>query len=672
MKHLDFLRTFVLMLCIAAFGFAGCTKDTTDPDPKPEPKPTVEVPTITVGEAVFNQTNDKASVTVTPSENAEAWYWRLSADGAAAEYTKEEGGAKTLEFDLVADVAYVLTAYAENSAGKSDEATCEWKWTAPEEVDAFEIVIKDVTASAVTFDVNAADDEMRYVFMCVDKAYADQFPDDESLYQDDILYFEEYLDYGYATIAEVIEAFTTFGDYADLVQDGLDPETEYLLYVYGLELDGTRTTDIYREYVTTKAIEKQDVSFDIAATVDGSTIDVTITPSNNDIYYYFDCIAQESVDFDFGGDITATAQYFIDYNVDMGTYYGMTVEEVIAEIASQGVDQYLFECSPNTEYIIFAMAVSTDGNIISEVAHKNVATGEVEPSDNVITMTVDAKTSTTVTVSTTTTNEDPYYLGIEPAALYAGMTDEQIMEEIIAYYGEYIYYSTEYGNVEALELTDLNPGTEYLLMAFGIEGGTPTTALVKQSVTTDAGNDPALCTFDIEVGEITSTTVAATVTPSVDDVRYFWNIVEAGQTDDEIMAAINADINKWVESGDVANAYEYWQMISYTGVDSWTYGYLEPNTEYEIYAMPIDMNTCDKAAPLTRVAVTTLDGAATMSVGKSAEPRKMEVRRTAASVTHRAELKAPKSVAPMRPVEKSDNRSSRARVAVRHSVFGGM
>ncbi len=541
----------------------------------------------------------------------------------------------------------------------------------------FTINIKDVTSTTVKFDVQAEDDNMRYLLMSIDKEYADNFEDDEALYQDDISYFSQYVGYGFETLEEVIEAFTTTGDYFDLEQGDLEPGTEYMIYVYGLELDGTRTTEIYREYFTTKDIEKTDMTFDIDAVVDGASIDVTITPSDVNTYYYFDCISRESLILDFEGDINNAAKYYIDYNIQLGSYYyGMTAEEVVIEIGSLGTDQYLFECDPNTEYIIFAVALSTDGIIISDVATEECTTGDVALSDNQITLNVDDKTNTTITVSTTTTNNDPYFLGIEPAIYYEGMTDDEIIEAVISYYGDYISYATEQGDVEALELIDLEPGTEYLLMAFGIQGGNATTSLVKQYVSTEDGTDPSLCTFEITIDGITSTSVEATVTPSVYDVRYYWNVIEAGFSDQEIMDAIKTDIDRFIEGGDVSSAFEYWQMVTYTGIDSWTYDYLTPGTDYEIFAVAIDMSTCDAAAAFTRQPFTTPAADAAQMARQSAEStlrHREESEKGSGNICHRAILKeATNNPVPMRIVEKQDKANNIAPAnitTVRHSAL---
>ncbi len=481
----------------------------------------------------------------------------------------------------------------------------------------FVFTVNNVTAQSVKFDIEVSDDEVRYALMYTKKSEADKFQDDEALFKDDMDYFVSLWNDDYETLGDVLKDYTAVGDHKGLVIEGLEPETEYLFYAYGLELNGKRTTDIHREYITTKAVEKTELAFEIDAVVDGLVIDVSVTPSDNDTYYYFDAIEKRSIDIDFDGDVAAAAKYYIDYNVMVGTYYGMTTEEVMLELASKGPDQYLFECAPVTEYVIFAMAVSLDGNVVSELTTKNVVSGDIVLSDNVITFNVDAVSSTSVTVSSTTTNDDPYFLGIEPVSKFRGMNDEQIMEFVCAEYGEYIDWSTEYGNVDRLELVDLQPDTEYLLMAFGVQYGYPTTSLLKMNVRTGASSNPADCTFEVTFNSVTETSADITVTPSLGDVKYYWDLGMSFITDEAFVTAFNETINEYIEAGEVSSVIEYWRYMGYMGEDTWEFTDLEPGTEYEVFITPIDMTTGEMITPVIRVPFTT-SGAAepTKSAGQ--------------------------------------------------------
>lgn len=261
------MKKFLFALMAAAAIFAGCSEDETTPEQKPDPDPEppkVEIPSIAVSDAVRNATNDKVSVTVTPSEDAEAWYWMLSADGAAAEYTEEKGG-KSLEFDLVPDVTYLLTVYAENSAGKSEEVTCEWGWSRAElQAELVEVSVKNVSPYSMDVEVLVNSRCAQYVIMSMPTSTLVAGKDLESR-----PYTDEEID---AVIAEnarmsldpetnggiqpynVSDADATFTE-RTLTKSGLrmNPETEYMVAVYAVDDEGG--AKIYRQNTTTPKAE---------------------------------------------------------------------------------------------------------------------------------------------------------------------------------------------------------------------------------------------------------------------------------------------------------------------------------------------------------------------------------------------------------------------------------
>ncbi len=258
----------MLSMLAAALMATGCSDDPTDPKPEPDPEPEppkVEIPTIALGEAVRSETNDKVTIEVTLSDDAEAWYWMLSADAAAAEYTREEGGKKSLEFDLVPDVQYVLTAYAENSAGKSGEVTREWGWSRAElQTELVEVAVKNISPFSMDVEVLTNSLCRQYVVMGIptsalvagkdleSRPYTDE--EIEALITENArMSFDPASNGGIQpyTVAEGDASFTE----RTLSRGGLrmNAETEYMVAVYATDDNGG--AKIYRQNVTTPKAE---------------------------------------------------------------------------------------------------------------------------------------------------------------------------------------------------------------------------------------------------------------------------------------------------------------------------------------------------------------------------------------------------------------------------------
>lgn len=90
--------------------------------------PRVEIPTIGIMEPEFDAKTMNVTVLIAPSSDATAWYWCVDTPNSGtdkpAEYTKVEGAeVKEIEFKAVYGCEYIISAYAENEAGKSEVAT---------------------------------------------------------------------------------------------------------------------------------------------------------------------------------------------------------------------------------------------------------------------------------------------------------------------------------------------------------------------------------------------------------------------------------------------------------------------------------------------------------------------------------------------------------------------
>ena len=113
------IRNFLVAIMAAVVALAGWSCDK-----EPEQTP-VERPKIGIMEPVFNAETMELSVMIAPSTDATAWYWKIEPQTRTedSEYVKVEGAvAKEIKYAAEYGVEYLITAYAENKAGKSDIA----------------------------------------------------------------------------------------------------------------------------------------------------------------------------------------------------------------------------------------------------------------------------------------------------------------------------------------------------------------------------------------------------------------------------------------------------------------------------------------------------------------------------------------------------------------------
>lgn len=167
----NIFKTMLPILAMAACVWTSCSDDKDKNDPTPE-KPAL--PTITVSEPALSADNTKAVVTVTPSDDTEKWYWKCEPKGeSAAAYTAVTGKEETkLEIPIDIDKDYVLTVYAENESGKSQEAVKEFIFKYEDLMNELvEFEIKNLSAFSMDVEVKKGAKCAKYVIGAIIKGY---------------------------------------------------------------------------------------------------------------------------------------------------------------------------------------------------------------------------------------------------------------------------------------------------------------------------------------------------------------------------------------------------------------------------------------------------------------------------------------------------------------------
>lgn len=235
-------------------------------------------------------------------------------------------------------------------------------------------------------------------------------------------------------------------------------------------------------------------------TSNGAT--VTVTPSNNDTYY-FDVIEKDYLDA-----YSSEAQFLADYVAEIKDYidelnaygYGIT----FADFISYGKDTYTYEpgeLDPNTEYYAFAFGLSESGEITSGMTKKEFKTlsvggntgGGASTSNNTFKVNVTDITSTGALVSVTPSNYDTYYFDVIEKEIYDMYTDKS--EFAADYMTEIAEACATYGYSIADVLSSgsdaysfegyLDPNSAYCAVAFGVStSGAITTDVAATAFTT--------------------------------------------------------------------------------------------------------------------------------------------------------------------------------------------
>ena len=342
---------------------------------------------------------------------------------------------------------------------------------------------KQIKHTELSLDIAPEDKELEYVVLFAEKKHfiANGIDTREELLADDLAMLRHYADYYGITIREFLEGmkWITKGDKEGYKVTNLYPATEYVVYCYGVNVEGENyeaTTEVYYEVITTTAPKLQDIDFDIEANIVGNSVAITITPNDyNGLYYSY--IVPDTNNYYLPEGAPFNADYLAHYrNTTWATFNELINNQGIAaeQFCHSGEVTINDRLNPNANYMVICFAVSEDQTPIlcSEPSIAYFATQESNKSDLKIEIKVEDITqyNAMLTVTPSKRGEDYACVFLAASQLPPLESEYEQMMFIIENFDPAIF-SGPFSEA----LTPLMPGTEYVVVAFGIENNLPTT-----------------------------------------------------------------------------------------------------------------------------------------------------------------------------------------------------
>lgn len=458
---------------------------------------------------------------------------------------------------------------------------------APEQA-ALTLTIHGTEATSVTFSVTAADENLTWIGQIVGKEYFEMYKTDDELFNEDLKYYAYMANDAGVGIEEYLAGILIKGSHENLRYKGLDPETDYVIYVYGMSSEGNRTTPVFSKQLRTAEPYEGNITFEFEVSDEDADISVKIKPSHDGVAYYWNIITKDDL-MEYGSDIAEAAVAFVEADIlDLLEYEDISSRSEYYEwYSDMNETTSLIEGSAYTDYIIFAYKWDEDCNKVGDVAYTEYRTGGVSPSDNQITVELGEPTQSTIYLDIQTTNEDPYVLMAEPTSTFAGMSDDQIFESILARYGTYFIWNYIYNGSMAGTLRQMEPDTDYTLLIFGYKNGVMTTSMQKHEFRTLVAGNPEDCTFEFELIQAKPNSAYVRITPSDPSHWYYWLIYQADVTADYVKAQIKTTIDEWYYGN--FDEFAYYELVQ--GQSEGEVIYLSPNTAYKVAAVIMDDET---------------------------------------------------------------------------------
>ena len=459
--------------------------------------------------------------------------------------------------------------------------------------DLIELTLVGTESTAVLFSVKTLNPDLTWVGQVVGKDWFEEMESDEQIFQEDFSYYSREAQNQGISVPDYIKTILNKGSHDNLKYKGLDTSSDYVIYVYGLSPEGERTTDVYSVEATTQPPYEGSITLDVEVTEENNIMDITVTPSHDGVYYYWNIMDRETYDSyaaQHGDDPVKVFQAYVEWDIqDLIDYEYMTTRAEYFEWYSD-INQVnsQFECMALTEYIIFACKWDENCQFTGEATYTWYKSNDVAPSDNVITVTLgDDVDQSSFYVDVKTTTNDPYVMIAEPSSFMAGMNDEQIYAHLMEDYGTFGLLNFVFEGDVAGRMTGLQPDTEYTMVVFGFKAGKQTTAMQKFTVKTLPAGPAEDCKFDFKLNEAKSNELDITVTPTDAAHYYYWYVYEADATAEDV----KANITDMIQRSYYGDMYEfvYWELSQ---GQSWgTVSFLAPETEYKVAAVVMDPDT---------------------------------------------------------------------------------
>ena len=242
--------------------------------------------------------------------------------------------------------------------------------------------------------------------------------------------------------------------------------------------------------------------------------------------------------------------------------------------------------------------MSESGLICSAIASKEFKTGDVNPSENQISLIVEGVSSDRANISVVTTNTDPYVLIIDKASNWEPFaTDQEKIDELFSGRHDLERYVRN-GNADG-SIKDLTPETDYLVMAVGYFAGRPTTDLVMKRFTTLSESSASEMTFTFTVMNLSPYGADVMIRAEPASASFYCGVVAEQATVEDVEWQTDEMVEYYLNLGYALNRAQLMKQFISKSMAYKTFNELNDNTGYKAFAVAIDDATGEFAGEIS-------------------------------------------------------------------------
>lgn len=262
------------------------------------------------------------------------------------------------------------------------------------------------------------------------------------------------------------------------------------------------------------------------------------------------------------------------------------------DIRLQGLEQ-------GKEYCFYVYGITSEAEPLTDVLKIFFTTEVIQYLDVDFGIEIEAEDLSATANVTCSDASVPFYFDLVKGDLFRNGDPDEIVTRLISeLFAEYASYgfSAEYvierlGSFgeDSYTFNNLQPDTEYAVYAVALDydGMVVSKAAYRYFITSPVG-DASKLTVSYKISGVNAREAYVEAFPSDKTVKYFWDIIAAGTTEDQIKSVISNSADAYIESGQASSFRDFMSnLLAIRGDNSYKYEMLEGSTEYVTYSFGI-------------------------------------------------------------------------------------
>ena len=463
----------------------------------------------------------------------------------------------------------------------------------PVVMENFTVTLNHVHSGDVFLTIEPEDKEMTYWYQLQVK---EEMPEtDEEILASDLEYLEYIADYYGTPLGQLLADNLLKGDLEWRYQY-LEANTEYVLYMYDMDIEGNATTSVNQLTFKTTKVEQLDCTFDILAgdNITANSFSITIIPSDDTVAYYYDVFPAWMYEEYCLSDAANIPAFMAEYIPALASENSVTVSYAVGAISNYGTIAHDFTLEDgieaNSSYFVFAIGIGADGTTTTEAEVVEVKTAA--PPVNTFEVTEGYIEDDRATFYVRPDHTESYVALFELKEYFVEngelVSDEEIIDGILdaqgSKIGDHVYSGTA-----TVKDCPMIPNKDYYCLVFGYFGGEVTTPLTKVEFRTKEA-DMVDADIIVTVAEVTYTEASISFQPYVEPFPHMFNVMpymeyKTGGSNTEAIKKYNDKLIDSMWDPSKMSREEWLSRALETGYNSWRITDLEPNTMYVVYAI---------------------------------------------------------------------------------------